>query len=55
MYLKYLIFGFVFLLGAISMSILFLSFKPAVKLDGEHRKPYHYSYMWIGTPIEVSK
>ncbi|KAL9951239.1 hypothetical protein ACROYT_G043864 [Oculina patagonica] len=34
------------------MSILFLSFKPAVKLQGEHPKPYHQYYVWIGTPIE---
>ena len=41
--------------GAIAMSILFLSFKPPVKLDSEHWKPYHQFYIWIGVPIEVSK
>ena len=36
------------------MSVLFLTFKPAEKQhDGEHRKPYDQSYVWIGTPIEV--
>lgn len=38
--------------GAISMSILFLSFKPAVQLPDGRRIPYDYSYMWIGIPIE---
>ncbi|KAJ7372922.1 hypothetical protein OS493_015377 [Desmophyllum pertusum] len=40
--------------GAISMSVLFLTFKPAAEKqhDGEHRKPYDQSYVWIGTPIE---
>ena len=37
------------------MSILFLSFKPPVRLDDEHLKPYDSSYSWIGIPIEVSK
>ena len=37
------------------MSILFLSFKPAVQLSDGHKIPYDYSYVWIGIPIEVSK
>ena len=39
------------------MSILFLSFKPAVhvKHHGEQQKPYHPFYEWIGMPIEVRK
>ena len=37
------------------MSILFLSFKPAVPISDGHKMPYDYSYVWIGIPIEVSK
>lgn len=51
-----MIFNFWFcLLGAISMSILFLTFEPAAVLDDERKTPYDYSYLWIGMPIEVSK